>query len=130
MHRFPETTFTYGNFERDEEGCLSEPVYQPEEESGPIMSLADCYLNLGEVNPDQPERSGAGEGEFQDAVSSAVALRGDAILLAPKLNGVGDHRDKIGISPAHEAEEVGNQLLLIARGPGARLFAAVGADRN
>lgn len=44
MDRFPETTFTYGNFDLDEDGCLSEPVYQPEEESGPIMSLADCYL--------------------------------------------------------------------------------------
>lgn len=73
MDRFPETTFTYGRYDLDEDGCLSEPVYQPEEESAPIMTLADCYLNLGEVNPDQPERSGAGEGEFQDAVSSAVA---------------------------------------------------------
>lgn len=79
MDRFPETTFTYGNYERDEDGCLSEPVYQPEEESGPIMSLADCYLrNQCEGDEDDPEqamRLGAEEGRIRVAVSSAVALR-------------------------------------------------------
>lgn len=130
MDRFPETTFTYGNFERDEDGCLSEPVYQPEEESGPIMSLADCYLNLGEVNPDQPERSGAGEGEFQVAVSSAVALRVDAFPLTPLFNPVGNHRDQDGIGSAYEAEEGCYQSFLLSRGLGARFLTTLGADQN